>query len=141
MSGAENDSTWTFTDANEYELADIKYENGKEECDSSRAYCKILFGEYRINKKVFSEGIVRRFVEMINNNKAYKVVIQDVIEYPPKVSVRVVSTDEEFSPTEKDGGSYDIVNQIDSIIETKGQVQIIDEPTSNNRIAASCSTG
>lgn len=132
---------WVFNDANEYELADIKYEDGKEKCDSQKKHCKILFGEYRIDKKVFAEGIVRRFAETINNNKNYRIIIQDVIEYPPKVSVKVISHDEEFSPTEDktpDGG-YDIVNQIDAIIETHGKVQIMEEPTVSNRKALTCS--
>ena len=57
---------------------------------------------------------------MVNNNKDYEIVIQDIIEYPPKVSLKVSSKDTEFSPTEKNNNEeYFIVNQMDSIIEVK----------------------
>ena len=34
-------------------------------------------------------GAVRRFAEDVNNNKSYRVTVQEVIEYPPKVSIRI----------------------------------------------------
>ena len=108
---------WVFNDDSEYELKDITYENGEKSCVSSKRQCQILEGEYRIDKKTFSENIIRRFAEMVNNKKAYEIIIQDIIEYPPKVSVRINSKDDEFSPTDK-GDGYTIVNQIDAIIET-----------------------
>ncbi len=108
---------WVFNDDSEYELKDITYENGEKSCVSSKKQCQILEGEYRIDKKAFSENIIRRFAEMVNNKKAYEIIIQDIVEYPPKVSVRINSKDDEFSPTDK-GGGYTIVNQIDAIIET-----------------------
>lgn len=132
---------WTFNDANEYELADIHYEDGKEKCDSTKKYCKVLFGEYRINRRAFVESVVRRFAEMVNNNKNYRVIVQDIIEYPPKVSVRIISTDDEYSPTENNGGGYDIVNQIDAIVETHGGVQVINQPTNNKKIVLTCPSG
>lgn len=132
---------WVFDDASQYELVDITYQNGNEKCNSTKKNCKVLFGEYRLDKKVFTEVFTRRFVEMINNNKNYRIIIQEIIEYPPKVSVRVVSTDDEFSPTEKNGGGYDIVNQIDAVIETNGVIQLNDEPTkSRNKLTCPTST-
>ena len=111
---------WVFNSSSEYELKDITFDDGKETCVSSKQTCEVLHGEYRINKTVFSESIIRRFAEMVNNNKDYEIVIQDIIEYPPKVSLRVSSKDTEFSPTEKNKNEeYFIVNQMDSIIETK----------------------
>ena len=134
---------WVFNDVSEYELTDIKYDaKGNEKCQPKNkdAKCKVLFGEYRINKKVFAESFTRRFAEMINNNKAYNVIIQEIIEYPPKVSVMVVSEDDEFSPTEKrTNDGYDIVNQIDAIIETKEGVQLNDEPVVNDKAKNACS--
>lgn len=130
---------WVFDDASQYELVDIIYNNSNEKCNSTKKNCKVLFGEYRLDKKVFTEVFTRRFAEMVNNNKKYRIIVQEIIEYPPKVSVRVISTDDEFSPTEKNGGGYDIVNQIDAIIETDGVIQLSDEPT-KNRNKLSCST-
>lgn len=108
---------WVFNDDKEYELSDIVYNNGTETCSSSKKNCEILHGEYRMDPQVFSESLIRRFAEVVNNNKDYEIIIQDVIEYPPKASVRVNSKDTEFSPTDSSNG-YTIVNQMDSIIET-----------------------
>ena len=115
----------TFSDAKEYKLYDIVYnENRVAECPIEDQ-CRILYGEYRINPKIFSESLIRRVAEMVNNNKSYNIIIQDIIEYPPKVSVRVDSDDEEFSPTEKNSGGYTITNQIDAIIEVvDGKAQV-----------------
>ena len=112
---------WVFDSAEEYELSDIQYDDsGNEKCESVKyKTCEMMFGEYRLKAKTFAESLTRRFAEMVNNSKGYKLVIQDIIEYPPKVSVRVISTDEEFSPTEQNSGGYEITNQIDAIIETK----------------------
>lgn len=111
---------WVFENGEDYELSDIKYDkDNKETCESTLRKCEVLMGEYRLKPKAFTESLVRRFAEMVNNNKDYSIIIQDIIEYPPKVSVRIVSKDEEFSPTEKNSGGYTIVNQIDAIIETK----------------------
>ena len=128
---AKTDGKWVFSDDTEYELSDIKYEKSVEKCKSKKfSTCEMLFGEYRIMPKLFAESLVRRFAEMINNSKGYRIEIQDIIEYPPKVSVRVISTDEEFSPTEENGGGeYNIVNKIDSIIETdKAELDPIPTP-------------
>ena len=110
---------WVFNDDSQYELIDITYdENGNDVCKSSKyKTCEAMYGEYRIKPKVFSESLIRRFAEMVNNSKDYNVVIQDIIEYPPKVSVRVTSKDREYSPTEDDSNGYTIVNQMDAIIE------------------------
>ena len=113
---------WIFKNESDYVLKDISYVNGSETCDSNMT-CDILRGEYRINKKIFSESLVRRFAEMVNNNKSYEIVIQDIIEYPPKVSVRINSYDDEFLPTDK-GEGYTIVNQIDAIIESHGEINV-----------------
>ena len=61
--------------------------------------------------------IIRRFAEIVNNNKDYELIIQEIIEYPPKVSVRVNSEDDNFFPTDKESGGFTIVNQMDSIVE------------------------
>lgn len=116
---AKTDGKWVFTSDEEYELSDIVYEGSKETCVSKKKTCEILKGEYRINKKVFSESLIRRFAAIASdNNKDYEIIIQDVIEYPPKVSIRINSKDTEFLPTDKKSGGYTIVNQMDAIMET-----------------------
>jgi len=110
---------WVFDSDEEYKIVDIEYDsNGDEKCSfSGMKTCEALYGEYRMNGAVFSESLVRRFAEMVSNNKDYVITIQDIIEYPPKVSVKIVSKDDEYSATEKNSGGYVISNQIDAIIE------------------------
>lgn len=90
-------------------------ENGECQSSSSLGTCDLLEGEYKIDKKVFSESLVRRFAEMIGNNKNYQIIIQDVIEYPPKVSVSIKSSD----TNDVDNDEFIINNQMDAILETK----------------------
>ena len=117
---SKTNDKWVFNDDSEYELSDIVYDdNRNEKCVSDKTNCEVLMGEYRVNPQVFSETLIRRFTEMVNNNKAYRIIIQDIIEYPPKVSVRIDTYNEEYSPTDKESGTYTIVNQIDAIIETR----------------------
>ena len=120
----ETGKKWVFQNDTDYELLDIKYDkSGTPTCESkTNKNCRILYGEYRIKPKVFSESLVRRFAEMVTNDKNYKIIIQDIIEYPPKVSIKVISDDEEFVPTDEDSGGYSITNQIDAIIEVNSKV-------------------
>lgn len=73
-------------------------------------------GEYMIDANVFKESLVRRFADVVNNNKDYQVIVQEVIEYPPKVSVRIDSFDR-YDLGKNDNTSFTIVNSIDSILE------------------------
>ncbi len=112
---------WVFDSDEKYKFTDIKYdENGNAVCSmTGMKNCEALYGEYRIKPEAFSESLIRRFAEIVNNNKDYVITIQDIIEYPPKVSVKIVSKDEEYSPTEKSSDGYVISNQIDAIIEVQ----------------------
>lgn len=96
--------------------------NDDNECPDGYDF---VCGEYKIDAKIFKESLVRRFAEVVNNNKDYEVIVQEVIEYPPKVSVRINSEDE-FNLnntndiagyTMDDHTSFTIVNQIDAILE------------------------
>lgn len=85
--------------------------------------CDFLENEIKLNKDVFMESFLRRFAANINNNKSYQVTIQEVIEYPPKVSVRI-DTFNTYNSTgsttlEFDEGDFNIRNQIDAIFEEK----------------------
>ena len=85
--------------------------------------CDYLVGEVKLNKDVFVESFLRRMSENINNNKSYKVTVQDVIEYPPKVSIRIDTYNTYNSSgsrtLELSEGDFDIRNQIDAIFENK----------------------
>ena len=73
-------------------------------------------GIVKINQEKFIESFLRRFAESASLSRKYVVEIYDINEYPPKVSIKV-------SSTEGSGGSdiveFDLVNKVDAILETK----------------------
>lgn len=73
-------------------------------------------GIVKINQEKFIESFLRRFAENASLSRKYVVEIYDINEYPPKVSIKV-------SSTEGSGGSdiveFDLVNKVDAILETK----------------------
>lgn len=110
-----------FTNKSDYKIELNSYNDYIENLDKSK--CTLLKNEIKLNKDAFVESFIRRFANNINNNKSYEITIQEVIEYPPKVSVRIdtfnsynssQSTTKEFT-----FGDYSIRNQIDSILEYK----------------------
>ena len=88
--------------------------------------CELQKGKIKINKDVFVESFLRRFANNVHNNKSFQVTIQEVIEYPPKVSVKIdtYNTYNGSSGTTIEGGfsegDFIISNQIDAILEKKG---------------------
>ena len=72
-----------------------------------------LSGDLRIVEDKFVENLTRRFAENVTIGD-YKIVVTDVNEMPPKVSVRVRS-----GITSLQGAEFGILNQVDGIIETK----------------------
>lgn len=75
-------------------------------------------GELAINKEKFVENFIRRYAESAGINKTYEIEIFDVVEKPPKVSLRVSSKTNTVNIA-GDAADFDIVNKIDAILETK----------------------
>jgi len=73
-------------------------------------------GNLAINKDKFAENFVRRYAESAGLGKEYDIVIHDIVELPPKVSLSVGSKSTIFSFT---GEQFNIINKIDAILETK----------------------
>ncbi len=73
-------------------------------------------GEVRIDREKFVENFLRRFAESSLLSQTYKIDIYDVNEYPPKVSVKVSST--ENTSITGDILEFEISNQLDAILET-----------------------
>lgn len=72
-------------------------------------------GIIRVDREKFLESFARRFSESVDASKTYKIKIIDFNETPPKVSIQVgTKTSASFA-----GDDFDIVNQIDGILETK----------------------
>lgn len=80
-------------------------------------------GQIRIDKEKFVENFLRRFSENVSLAKTYKIQFYDVNELPPKVSIKVVSSETAnlFSgggATDEETIEFVISNRIDAILET-----------------------
>lgn len=73
-------------------------------------------GVVRIDREKFVENFVRRFAENASLSRTYVIEIYDVNEAPPKVSLKVSSTEE--SNVNNEIIEFDIENKIDAILET-----------------------
>jgi hypothetical protein len=92
------------------------------ETDPESMHCmEGIPGTIRIVKEKFVESFTRRFAESANLNRHYRIIIHDIDECPPKVSVSLIAT-ERFSFVEFFNVKYDsgpsIVNNITGILET-----------------------
>lgn len=74
-------------------------------------------GTVKINREKFVENFVRRFAENASLARTYVIEIYDVNEMPPKVSLKVSST-EKGNVTGGEIVTFDIQNKIDAILET-----------------------
>ena len=72
-------------------------------------------GTIRIDREKFVENFYRRFAENASLSRTYYIAIYDVNEEPPKVSIKVSSA--EKSNITDDVMEFDIVNQLDAILE------------------------
>ena len=73
-------------------------------------------GTLKINQEKFVESFVRRFSENVSLTKTYTVEFSDLIEEPPKVSVRVSSSTSQFVIA-GDATGFDVINKLDAILE------------------------
>ena len=74
-------------------------------------------GVVRIDEEKFVENFIRRFAENADLSNTYLIQIYDVNETPPKVSLKVSSSQETSATGEVI--EFNIVNNIDAILETK----------------------
>ena len=72
-------------------------------------------GIIRIDREKFVENFMRRFAESALLSKTYKIEIFDVNETPPKVSIRVSSS--ETTNFTGEILEFDISNKLDAILE------------------------
>lgn len=82
-------------------------------------------GTIRIVSEAFIESFTRRYAEVADTNKNYKIEIFDIQECPPKVSLRVTSTEDSswvrrlFRGENSANDEVKIVNELSAILETK----------------------
>ena len=83
-------------------------------------------GTIRIIREKFVESFIRRFAENAELNRNYRVVIHDIDECPPRVSLSIISTTNfdfaTFLRVDFDNGGTDIpsniVNSVTGILES-----------------------
>ena len=73
-------------------------------------------GDIKIVGEKFVESFVRRFADNANLSRTYEVEIMDISETPPKVSVKLSSS--ETTSLTGDILTFDVSNTLDAILET-----------------------
>ena len=93
-------------------------------------------GEVKIIQEKFVEVFIRRFSETVSLGKAYKIDFYDIIEYPPKASVRIRTDSSYFASSDSQGnGQLDeyspkIDTLLSGVLET-----VVDTTVSRNASA------
>ena len=105
----------TRTDQHNYNLLKETVESAMIDSVDISAYRED--GTIKIIEQKFVANFIRRFAENADLSNKYRIEIFDVNETPPKVSLRVSSTNK----TNASGELIDfkIVNNIDAILETR----------------------
>ncbi len=110
----------TRTDQHNYNLLKETVEASMYDAIDLAAYRKD--GTVRIEEEKFVENFIRRFSENADLSNTYVIEIYDVNEVPPKVSLKVSSTNSKnflMPNQENEDFEFDLVNNIDAILETK----------------------
>lgn len=77
-------------------------------------------GTIRIDRELFVESFLRRFAEDATLQHQYHVIIYDVYEEPPKVSIKITTMGSETSTTlSGENVTFQLTHKIDAILETK----------------------
>lgn len=80
-------------------------------------------GLYRIDREMFVESFLYRFINNVDNTREYDVYFYDINEVPPKVSVKVNSlTVLAFNTKENGGQQAQISTNYDAIVESRYKV-------------------
>ena len=123
-----------ITEAAMYDAVDLEayrqgigYDGVTVDSDPESMHCLAYIpGTIRINKEKFVENFIRRFSENAELNRNYRIVIHDIDECPPKVSLSLIATQNfdfvSFFNIDFSGDtatSADIVNSLTGILENK----------------------
>ena len=84
------------------------------------AYYRVSGGEIKIIQDKFVEVFTRRFAQSSTlSAKGYEIEFYDIIEEPPKVTVRIKNKTHGYT-LNTDDKDFDIINELSAIIETDG---------------------
>lgn len=104
----------TSTDEHNYNLLKETTEAAMMDAVDLSAYRES--GIVRIDREKFVENFLRRFAESATLSMTYKIDIYDVNEEPPKVSIKVSSS--QTTTLTGEVMTFDISNKVDAILET-----------------------
>ena len=110
-----------FTNKGQYTIEEPDEESN--EC-SNPTTCKLLLGEYVLDPNVFVEGVISRLGSIIKPTEEYDITIQEVIPYPPKVSVNI-EFKQALNVDGRDTIHQVIPNKYDGIFEDTGTQSIL----------------
>ena len=79
-----------------------------------------LTGEVKISQEKFVENFTRRFTNVSTFGQGnYEIVFGQIIEYPAKVSVKIVDKTNSYNIYTEEATQVDIVNEISGILDGK----------------------
>ena len=85
--------------------------------DGSTGACN---GSVKISEQKFVENFTRRYVQSVGSDVAsYKLEFYDIIESPPKATVKIVTTSNDYRILNTDPENFKILNDLSGIIEAK----------------------
>ena len=77
-----------------------------------------LTGEVKISQEKFVENFTRRFTNVSTFGQGnYRIEFGQIIEYPAKVSVRIVDATNSYNIYTEEATQVDIVNEISAILD------------------------
>ena len=76
-------------------------------------------GKVRIISEKFKENFIRRFAESVGGIKTYTIKFYEIYEEPPKATVRIKSSTNEYTVSTDTAVDFDIVTVLSGILETK----------------------
>lgn len=109
----------TNTEENNYTALREVTEAAMSESIDRATYRKT--GEIRIVQEKFLENFLTRFAETASLAHTYKIDIYDINESPPKVSIKLSTSDDKINLSDTSGEviTFTTTDKVDSIIESK----------------------
>ena len=121
-SGSSENGQIKFTSKTQYTIEEPDLETG--EC-SNKSTCNLMLGEYVIDPNVFVESVISRLGSIIKPTEIYDITVQEVIPYPPKVSVNI-EFKQALNIDGQDTIHQIIPNKFDGIFEDTGPHSVLE---------------
>ena len=115
-----NNGTVKINNVNEYTITEPDENNNCE----NKVNCELRIGEYVIDPKLFNENIIVRLGSIIKASEVYDIKVQEIIPYPPKISV-YISYHQALNIEGNDTINSEIPNKFDGIFEDTGTQSVL----------------